>query len=380
MKKPTLLRRKRSEPTFITSTTPSDQRSEEGTGAPYNSPKFGMLLEMQASSYMKQDQLGIKDTCKSLCQMLLEKEQPIPKDSLFRDDKTFEMFCAKLQGKNEAGIFKDLTPLIIPYAEPLAMLGAKHLDVLVESVNEGWNNCIAVTRPRPQPDYSVGFGRSAFSDDQLGKLTPFIGDFSYVSYFAATYFMYFPFFTCEVKCCSTGLEIADRQNAHSMTVAIRGVVELFRGVGREQEIDREILGFSLSHDHESVRIWGHYPVMNGTKATFWRHPIRSFYFTEQNGKERWTAYTFTKNIYDIWMPIHFKRLSSAINDLPSEQDLQPTQQSELQIFERSGLSQQFGSQISTQEPGEKDSEPSQGALQPITPDTSTATASKKIKT
>ena len=49
--------------------------------------------------------------------------------------------------------------------------------------------------------------------------------------------MYFPLFTCEVKCATMGLLIADRQNTHSMTVAIRGVFELFRGVGREQEID-----------------------------------------------------------------------------------------------------------------------------------------------
>ena len=107
----------------------------------------------------------MKDTCKSLCQILLKKEQSIPKDTLFLDDETFERFCAKLRGKNKAGIFKDLTLLIIPYVEPLAMLGAKHLDMLIEGVNEGWDSCIAVTRPRPQPDYAVGFGRSAFSDD-----------------------------------------------------------------------------------------------------------------------------------------------------------------------------------------------------------------------
>lgn len=110
--------------------------------------------------------------------------------------------------------------------------------------------------------------------------------------------MYFLFLTCEVNCGTTGLEIADRQNAHSMTVAIR-VVELFRRVGPEQELHREIVGFSLSHDHDSVRIWGHYPVVNRTKATFWRYPIRKFDFTEQKDKENWTAYTITKNIYDI---------------------------------------------------------------------------------
>ena len=47
------------------------------------------------------------------------------------------------------------------------------------------------------------------------------------SFFKATYYMYFPFLTCEVKCGAAALEIADRQNAYSMTLAVRGIVELF---------------------------------------------------------------------------------------------------------------------------------------------------------
>jgi hypothetical protein len=56
--------------------------------------------------------------------------------------------------------------------------------------------------PLPQPDYSVGFGRSAFTDDQLEKLKPFVGEIidTFTSYFIATWQMYLPFLTCEVKC------------------------------------------------------------------------------------------------------------------------------------------------------------------------------------
>ncbi len=60
----------------------------------------------------------------------------------------------------------------------------------------------------------------------------------------ATYYMYFPFLTCEVKCGAVALDIADRQNAHSMPMVVRGVVELFRLVKREKELYREILAFS----------------------------------------------------------------------------------------------------------------------------------------
>jgi hypothetical protein len=66
-----------------------------------------------------------------------------------------------------------------------------------------------------------------------------------------------------VKCGSAGLDIADRQNLHSMTLAVRGIVELLTA-----EIHREILAFSISYDHETVRIYGHFPVIVGTKTTY----------------------------------------------------------------------------------------------------------------
>lgn len=67
------------------------------------------------------------------------------------------------------------------------------------------------------------------------------------------------------------LNIADRQNAHSMTVAVKGVVELYRAVEREKELHREILTFSVSHNNISVRIYGHYPIIEEDKTTFYRH-------------------------------------------------------------------------------------------------------------
>lgn len=127
--------------------------------------------------------------------------------------------------------------------------------------------------------------------------------------------MYSPFFTCEVKCGAEGLDVADRQNAHSMTLAVRGIVELFKYVGREKELHGEILAFSVSHDDKSVRIYGHYPVIDGSKTTFYRHLIRMFNFIEFDGKEKWAAYKFTKNVYDIWMPTHFQRICSVVDEL-----------------------------------------------------------------
>ncbi len=188
----------------------------------------------------------------------------------------------------------------------------------------------------------------------------------------ATWQMFFPFLTCEVKCGAAALDIADRQNAHSMTLAVRGVVELFRMVKREKELHREILAFSISHDHRTVRIYGHYPVINGEKTTFYRHAIHTFDFTALDGKEKWTAYKFTKNVYSIWMPTLLKRICSVIDALPSNEASRQSEPGE------SGLSQgleshnllDLSSQDASSLQGETDNQSSCAASQDVTPHTS----------
>ena len=348
--------------------TASDQKPREAKSAPYREARYDSWLASKGS-YMYEDEWGISEDSKNLYKMLLEKDQYTPKDSLFRDD-LFKKTCRKLQGRNEARVILDINRLIVPSAEALATYGSTHLNHLIENVNEGWNNSDPFTNPRPQPDYSVGFKPSAFTEDQLKKLDPLIGDLYDLSHFKATYRCFFPFLSCEVKCGAGALDVADRQNAHSMTLAVRGVVSLFRILERHQELDREILAFSISHDHTSVRIYGHYPVTEGKKITYYRHPIRKFDFTEQEGKDKWAAYKFTKNVYDNWMPNHFKRLCSVINDLPDEipsdidNDLSESQ---------AGLSQETGASSSQQQGSQSagdDSQPSKAASQDVTPNTS----------
>ena len=150
--------------------------------------------------------------------------------------------------------------------------------------------------------------------------------------------------------------------------------ELFRLVKREKELHREILAFSISHDHRTVRIYGHYPIIKGNDTTFYNHPIRTFDFTELDGKEKWTAYKFAKNFYDIWMPTHLKRICAVIDDLPPDLDFEVSRQSEPG---ESGLSQGLESHhLSDQSShnaaslGEADSQSSRVGSRDVTPDTS----------
>jgi len=182
----------------------------------------------------------------------------------------------------------------------------------------------------------------------FASLQAFGNELEDCSYVAATYDLYLPFLTCEVKCGASALDIADRQNAHSQTVALRGLVELFRLVGREHELHREINGFSISHSDEYVRIWGHYAVINGRDLTFYRHPITKFDISPTaEGDQRWKAYTFVRSVYDLWLPQHFKKVCSAIDMLPADLDFEVSDVSEPQTTDhelassRSGLSQRL---------------------------------------
>ena len=367
------LRRKRSETSLTRSATPSDQRPREEKSAPYRNASYPTLLETLGDSYMDESRLGITDASKALHEDLLERECTTPKETLFADD-VFDTACRNVRDKNEARIILDFARLLAPSPESLAAFGATDLDILVESVNEGWSNSVPITSPRPQPDFAVGFRRSVFSDVQLSKIRPLLGDVSSVSYFRATYYMFFPFLTCEVKYGATGLDLADRQNAHSMTLAVRGIVELFKLGKREKELHRELQTFSISHDHRTVRLYGYYPAFDGPKTKIHRHQVHTFDITALNGKEKWTTYKFTVAVYYHSL-ILLKKIRSLVDDLPPDFALEFSQQSEPQLSEPSGLSQQSEDQVLA------NSQASQFDLQQMTPDTSTQekSASKKQK-
>ncbi|KFA80530.1 hypothetical protein S40288_11669 [Stachybotrys chartarum IBT 40288] len=287
----------------------------ENSGA-YRSVKYTAILE-DNGSYMKESPQGISPDSVAICKKLLESPQPRPRDSLF-DDDMFKDTCQKVAERNEARILRDITPLIVPSAEILASRGEEKLRHLIEGINERWNNAMPITNTLPKPDYSLGFRRRSFSASQLAKISPWVGDYiaGEPSLFMGTWQMYFPFLTCEVKCSAGDLETADRQNALSSTHAVRGLTELFRAVKRERELHRQILAFSISHDHQAVRIYGHYPEISEQGTEYYRYLIRSFDFTELDGVNRWVAYQFTRNVLDHWMPGHFQRLLSAIDSLP----------------------------------------------------------------
>lgn len=65
-----------------------------------------------------------------------------------------------------------------------------------------------------------------------------------------------------------------------------------------------------------VRIYGHYARIQEDRTPSYCYGIHKFHLTALDGKEKWTAYAFTKNLYDKFLRSHLERIRSAINQLP----------------------------------------------------------------
>ena len=206
--------------------------SREVKSRPYKDARCERLLAAEGA-FMDEPDGHFSRTMEDPCPKLLDTSQAVPQRSRFQDN-VFKKTLQRLRTANKAQVIKEMTFLIVPSAQDLADFGSSKLDNLIEKVNSYWLKCLpfATIGKCPQPDYSVGFDESAFSQEQVRKLTPFIGKPNEQCSVMARWDMYFPFLTCEVKCGAEALSVVDRQNMHSASVAVKGVVELFKRASR----------------------------------------------------------------------------------------------------------------------------------------------------
>ena len=127
------LRRKSSQ---LTMQTTSDQMSRDSRGSRYHHPDYELRLA-NLESHMSAVELGLTEKSKNLCNGLLKEEQEreVPQNTMF-DDDLFDETCNSVQGRNEAMIDRDITPLICPSAQNLRIHDIRQFDILYEGVNE----------------------------------------------------------------------------------------------------------------------------------------------------------------------------------------------------------------------------------------------------
>ena len=109
------LRRRQSDSSDV---TPSDQRSRKEKSDSYKNPRYKIVLETK-DSFMNESDLRITDKSKSGYQNLLTTEQTVPRDSLFCDD-IFKSTCRNIESRNEIRVIRDISLLIVLFAEMLA--------------------------------------------------------------------------------------------------------------------------------------------------------------------------------------------------------------------------------------------------------------------
>lgn len=260
---------------------------------------------------------GANDRSKKWCEDLKKNEQAIPPDPRFLDDEVFQLRLKRLPNRSEAKVFHFLQDFVCPSAEQLSIANrndpelASDYERLVDAINEGWGDGFTLYKDlrKPQPDYCVGFEEKEFSEEQQEKIMQVTGD---GHRFAPTRTMIFPFLACEAKS-KQSIEDAKRQNAHTLTLATMAVVELFRGAGLEDSIHREILGFSIAYDSQSAEVRCHYPAISREKTHIYFDSVFDISF--KHSIDRWALYRFVKNVYELWAPQHFHRISDALDRL-----------------------------------------------------------------
>ncbi|KAJ6004653.1 hypothetical protein N7540_013022 [Penicillium herquei] len=199
----------------------------------------------------------------------------------------------------------------MPSAENQYIQGNQSLRDVIDGYNDPWVKTEPIYGPKPQPDPARGLRWSTFSESQRRKLGIKPDE---KSPYAVREEMYFPYLTAEIKCGNQALELADRQNMHSMCIAVRGVVSLCQAAGCIEEAHRRILGFSISHELEGFRIYGYYPEVDDGKISIYRWPIAQPNIWTR--EDRWACYRFVENVDREFLPVHTGRLMRILEDIP----------------------------------------------------------------
>ncbi|KAK4622295.1 hypothetical protein CLAFUW4_07048 [Fulvia fulva] len=234
------------------------------------------------------------------------------KDWETKDLETYMGIFQRASKCNEERVRRDLTPHIVPSAELLYILDGGHtLENIREEMSVDWTKCSLLGGTQPRPDYAYGLSSATFTEEERYKME------NYTNVNNPTKFtdsMYFPFLMCEAKCGKKNINDADRQNIHSASIAVNAIIQLCRAGGedRVRSLHGQILFFSISHDNERVKIYGHFPLIRDGRTTFHRYYVDNYSLDGHHGRDRNTGSNFTRAVYGKFYPQHLKRIRQAI--------------------------------------------------------------------
>lgn len=119
----------------------------------------------------------VREESKTMYQSLLAKVYSDPTFTAFPLSEFLSVW-QRAQSRNERRIHRDITTLLVPSAEVLAITGRPELEHVAEEIDVEWTKCSTLAGPMPKPDHAVGFRSSAFSEQEMSnfKTTPRLTD------------------------------------------------------------------------------------------------------------------------------------------------------------------------------------------------------------
>jgi len=293
--------------------TPSyTSRMRDGSAPPAHTADYEEELQRYGIMF---DDLNSKDLVtaesKSMCDDLLRVGGLSPAYHTCPEETYIKLF-QRASKRNEERVRRDLTPHIVPSAELLYVInGETALENVREEMSVDWTKCGLLGGTQPRPDYAYGLSSAAFTDEERAKLENYTNINNPTKVTGA---MYFPFLLCEAKCGRKNINDADRQNVHSASIAVHAIVQLYRAAGDDsaQDLSGRILVFSVSHDNERVKIYGHFPLIRDGRVTFHRYYIHDYSLDGHYGRNRDTGSNFTRAVYRDFYPVHLSRIQQAI--------------------------------------------------------------------
>ena len=319
------------------SQTSRDRKAPESYSPAYETYILAEGLDM---NIIKGEELVSKQS-KSFCEELQKISHQTIEPGLF-DGKIVRKVVALCRKRNEAMIYREITLMISPPIKSIYFHGGDHVEHVIDEVDANWKHNCVLSGPRPRPDLALGLSSSAFTSAEIEKLDCYSTSNNWTKF---TELMYFPFLMCEVKCGRDGLDTADRQNMHTSSIAIKAILQIEQEADKyrpEKELQRlsyQTLIYSISHDQEDARIYGHFPVVYGEKWYYYRYRIAKLdLLAEKHGLL--ASHNFVGNVLKLHVPKHLDRLKNAIAILP-EPKLASLSASEMESYDTSRQASQY---------------------------------------
>ena len=168
--------------------------------------------------------------------------------------------------------------------------------------------------PRPKPDLAFGYSKAAFDENQDIAIE-LLSTKDQRSYAKPVESLRFPFLQIEFKSISNGiLKVAENQVANGGAIAMRGLLELYRRISAEKDIDMDMPQFfSLCFDQRCVSVnvhWLCYGADN-KKICFHMQTIEDYVLRHSESLKK--VHQIVENILDYGLRERLPRIREALD-------------------------------------------------------------------